>query len=359
MSVFDALSLGHEQVVFCQDATLGLKAIIAIHSTALGPSLGGVRMWPYRSEEEALKDVLRLSRGMTYKAAVAGLNLGGGKAVIFGDPARDKSEALFRAFGRQVESLGGRYITAEDVGTKVRDMAFIRMETRHVVGLSTELGGSGDPSPVTALGVFSGIQACLDAELGNDSLRGRSVAIQGLGNVGYHLARYLHQAGASLYLNDLDPERARLAQKEFGGHLVSTEELFELDVDVLSPCALGGILNDRTIPRLKARIVAGAANNQLEDEERDGRGLHARGILYAPDYVINAGGLINVYSELHHYPRERSLHEARSIRDVVSQVIQISRAERITPAEASAHLAEKRLAMAAHLRQFYTGGARN
>jgi leucine dehydrogenase len=359
MGVFEAIHLGHEQVVFCNDPEVGLKAIIAIHSTALGPALGGLRMWPYRSEEEALVDVLRLSRGMTYKAAVAGLNLGGGKAVIIADPAKDKSEGLFRAFGRHVESLGGRYITAEDVGTKVRDMAYIRMETKCVTGLSTELGGSGDPSPVTALGVFSGIQACLEAVYGNDSLKGRTVAIQGLGNVGYNLARYLRQAGATLYFNDIDHAREVALQKEFGGQIVSEEEFFGLEVDVLSPCALGGILNEETIPRIKAPIVAGAANNQLRDEARDGRALHDRGVLYAPDYVINAGGLINVYSEIHHYPRERALHEARSIRDVVSKVIQISKAERITPADASNHIAEVRLNMAAHLRKFYTGGSRS
>lgn len=359
MGVFDVLNQGHEQVVFCNDPAIGLKAIIAIHSTTLGPSLGGCRMWPYKSEEEALTDVLRLSRGMTYKAAVAGLNLGGGKAVIIADPARDKSEALFRAFGRHVESLGGRYITAEDVGTKVRDMAYIRMESKHVVGLSTEVGGSGDPSPVTALGTFSGIQACLEAVYGNDSVKGRSVAIQGLGNVGYSLARYLHQAGANLYLNDIDHDRERQAQKEFGGQIVRDDEFYGLDVDVISPCALGGTLNDETIPRLKAAIVAGAANNQLADEARHGKALNDRGILYAPDYVINAGGLINVYSELHHYPRERALHEARSIRDVVARVIQISRAERVTPAEASNHIAEVRLKMASHLRQFFTGGLRS
>ncbi len=355
MAVFEALTHGHEQVVFCNDPEVGLKAIIAIHSTALGPALGGCRMWPYHNEAEALTDVLRLSRGMTYKAAVAGLNLGGGKAVIIADPAKDKSEALFRAFGRHVQALGGRYITAEDVGTKVKDMAFIRMETKFVTGLSTELGGSGDPSPVTALGVFSGIQACLDAVHGNDSLKGRSVAIQGLGNVGYNLARYLHQAGATLYFCDINHERELAIQKEFGGQVVREEEFYGLEVDVLSPCALGGILNEETIPRIKAPIVAGAANNQLRDEVRDGRALHERGILYAPDYVINAGGLINVYSEIHHYPRERALHEARSIRDVVSRILQISRAERVTPSAASDHLAEVRLNMAAHLRRFYTG----
>ncbi|MFM7201417.1 MAG: Glu/Leu/Phe/Val family dehydrogenase [Myxococcota bacterium] len=355
MGVFELLKQGHEQVIFCNDPTVGLKAIIAIHSTALGPSLGGCRMFPYKSEVEALEDVLRLSRGMTYKAAVAGLNLGGGKAVIIADPQKDKTEALFRAFGRHVESLGGRYITAEDMGTKVKDMAYIRMETNHVVGLSAELGGSGDPSPVTALGTFSGIQACLEAVYGHDSLKGRSVAIQGLGNVGHHLARYLHQAGATLYFADVEVDRARQAQKEFGGHVVGLDEFFGLEVDVLSPCAVGGIFHEDTIPRLRAPIIAGAANNPLRDEQRDGRALHERGILYAPDYVINAGGLINVYSELHHYPRERALHEARSIREVVTRVIQISRAERITPTEASNHIAEVRLKMAAHLRQFYTG----
>lgn len=355
MDVFSALSQGHEQVVFCHDPEAGLKAIIAIHSTALGPALGGCRMWHYHDESEALNDVLRLSRGMTYKAAVAGLNLGGGKAVIIGDPAKDKSEALFRAFGRQIESLNGRYITAEDVGTKVRDMAFIRMETRHVTGLSTELGGSGDPSPVTALGVFSGIQACLEAVFGDDSLKERRVAIQGVGNVGYNLARYLHKAGAKLFVSDIDADREQACVREFQAEIVPEEELYSLDVDVVSPCALGATLNPETIPTIRAPIVAGAANNQLADEERDGKALHERQILYAPDYVINAGGLINVYSEIHHYPRERALHEARSIRDVVAKVIEISKSEGITPAEASDHLAEVRLKMSTNLRRFYLG----
>lgn len=354
MGVFEQIGegIGHEQVLFCNDPQVGLKAIIAIHDTTLGPALGGLRMWPYKSEEEAVRDVLRLSRGMTYKAAVAGLNLGGGKAVIFGDSATDKKEALFRTLGRHVESLGGRYITAEDVGTSVQEMTWIRMETKHVAGLAEDVGGSGDPSPVTALGTFAGIKACLEAKFGTESLKGRSVAIQGFGNVGYHLGRYLTEAGAKIFVCDIHKHREQLAVDEFGAEIIANEDFWGLDVDVLSPCALGGGLNDNTIPTIKAPIVAGAANNQLDDDERHDDMLMERGIIYAPDYVINAGGLINVYAEVYKLPRERALRDARNIQAVVGRVLAASKSQGITPSEAADHIAKERLYMGRRLQQF-------
>jgi leucine dehydrogenase len=337
---------GHESVLFCSDNEAGLRAIIAIHSTLLGPALGGTRMWHYASEAEALQDALRLSRGMTYKAAVAGLNLGGGKAVIIGDSAHDKSERLFRAYGRFVEALGGRYITAEDVGTNVQDMAYIRMETSHVVGISEEAGGSGDPSPVTALGVLSGIRACLDTVYGTPDLDGRRVAIQGVGKVGYALAELLHRAGARLTVCDVDPERVEAAVDAFGARVVDDEDFFGLEVDVLAPCALGAILNDETIPQIRAPIIAGSANNQLQDETRHGEALAEREILYAPDYVINAGGLINVYSEIEKTPESLALKRAEAIGDTIRRVIRLAHTEDVPTFEAAKRLADERLAAA-------------
>jgi len=347
MEIFPLLiPQGHESVAFFSDAVSNLKAIIAIHSTRLGPALGGVRMRPYKTEEAALLDALRLSRGMTYKAAVAGLNLGGGKAVIIGDPTSDKSEALFRSFGRAVESLGGRYITAEDVGTEVQDMAQIRLETSHVVGIPEEAGGSGDPSPATALGVLAGIKACVDFLLGSPDLKGCRVAIQGVGKVGYRLAALLHHQGAELFLCDAVAERAAAAAQAFHGYEVKEQDFFALPVEVLSPCALGGVLNDETIPRIRARIIAGAANNQLEDELRHSRALSSRGILYAPDFVINAGGLINVYSEVEKTPKALVLLRTEAIAETLRRVVTMAQAKSISTYETARRLAEERLAAA-------------
>lgn len=346
---FSAMSkYGHESVLFCSDKKTGLRAIIAIHSTVLGPALGGLRMWPYQSEAAALEDALRLSRGMTYKAAVAGLDLGGGKAVIIGDPEQDKTPGLFRAFGRYVEMLGGRYITAEDVGTQVGDMAYIHQETSHVTGISEAEGGSGDPSPITALGVLSGIKTCLDVVYGSPDLNGKRVAIQGVGKVGAALAELLHGEGAQLFVCDIDPERTQAMVDAFGATAVSDDAtcFFELDVDVLAPCALGGVLNDQTIPKLRAPIIAGAANNQLQNEARHSQALAKRGILYAPDYVINAGGLINVYSEIEKTPHSLALKRARAIGETVRRVIEIAQAEGICTYEAAQRLADERLAAA-------------
>ncbi|ADU51264.1 leucine dehydrogenase [Thermaerobacter marianensis DSM 12885] len=350
--VFDKLeAMGHEQVVFCYDRATGLKAIIAIHDTTLGPALGGCRMWPYASEEEAIVDALRLARGMTYKNAAMGLNFGGGKSVIIGDPRRDKSEMLFRAFGQFVDSLGGRYITAEDVGTGTDDMAYVAMETPHVVGLP---GRSGDPSPATAYGVFRGMKACLGEVFGDESFQGRVVAIQGMGHVGYHLARLLHEAGARLVVTDVDPERARRAAREFGAQVVSPEAIYDVECDVFAPCALGAILNDQTIPRLRCRIVAGSANNQLA-EPRHGEELARRGILYAPDYVINGGGVIHVADEYAPggYDRDRAFARVATIYDKVKAILTVAREQGITTAEAADRLAEQRIRDIAQLRRLH------
>ncbi len=335
---------GHEQVVFCSNKELGLKAIIGIHNTTLGPALGGTRMWNYANDEEALIDVLRLSKGMTYKAAVAGLNLGGGKAVIIGDSRTQKTEALFRAFGRFVEGLSGRYITAEDVGTSIKDMEYIMMETRHVTGVPIEVGGSGDPSPVTAYGTYVGIKACAKEVFGNDSLKDKKIVIQGAGgNVGKNLCNYLYKEGAKLFVNDLYKEKLKDIVTENKATILSDDELFTTDADVFSPAALGGIINDETIPKLKVKIIAGAANNQLENEEKHGKMLKDKGILYAPDYVINAGGLINVYNELEGYNRERAMKQASKIYDVIEKIIEISKRENIPTEAASRKIAEERI----------------
>ena len=342
----------YEQVVFCHDRASGLKAIIAIHNTVLGPALGGLRMWPYKTEEEALEDALRLARGMTYKNAAAGLNYGGGKAVIIGDPKRDKSEALFRAFGRYVESLNGRYITAVDVGTTVEDMDIIHEETDYVTGVSPAFGSSGNPSPVTAYGIFIGMKAACKEAFGTDDLQGKTVAVQGVGNVAYHLCKYLHEEGASLIVTDINKAAVQRAVSEFGAKAVDAEEIYSVSCDVFSPCALGGIINDETIPQLKAKVIAGSANNQLK-EERHGEMLHEKGIVYAPDYVINAGGVINVADELNGYNRERALKKVEGIYHSLTEIFKISKEENISTARAADELAERRIEQIARSRRQY------
>lgn len=348
---------GHEQVVFCSSKEAGLKAIIAIHDTTLGPALGGTRMWNYTSSEAALKDVMRLSRGMTYKAAVAGLNLGGGKAVIIGDSATDKNEMLFRTFGKFVDGLAGRYITAEDVGTNVRDMEYVRMETKYVTGISKALGGSGDPSPVTAYGVYVGIKACANEKWGNDSLRGRKIAVQGAGQVARYLCEHLYNEGAELYVSDIVESKVKRLLETVKAQVVKPEEIYEIDADIFAPTALGGIINDETIPKLKAGIIAGGANNQLEDEKRHGQMLMEKGILYAPDYVINAGGLINVANELEGYRQDRAMKQAESIYDVVKKIITISKQENIPTHVASNKIAEERLVQVGRIKKIYSGSS--
>lgn len=356
MNIFELMSNHqHEEVVFGYDRDAKLRAIIAIHNTTLGPALGGTRLWPYHSEAEALQDVLRLSRGMTYKAALAGLNLGGGKAVIIADPDKDKNEILFRAFGRVVEGLHGRYITAEDVGTSVLDMEQVRSETNYVVGISESLGGSGDPSPVTARGVYFGIKAAAEEVFQNKSLNGLSVAIQGFGHVGRFLAEFLHQEGARLYVTDIHEDRLEYAADQLGAEVVKPDAIYDVKADVFAPCALGAIVNDETIDRMQFRIIAGAANNQLAHSEKHGQVLHDRGVLYAPDYVINAGGLINVANELEGYNRDRALKQAEGIYSVVREIIQVSKDEGIPPHAASDRIALRRIEQVGKLtRRFIT-----
>ncbi len=340
MKLFDTIAgMGHEQLVLCQDAASGYRGIIAVHSTVLGPALGGTRFWNYATDEEAVVDALRLARGMTYKNAVAGLNLGGGKSVIIGDNKTVDREMIFRAHGRFVESLGGRYITAEDVGTSTADMDYVHMETDYVSGLA---GRSGDPSPVTAHGVFRAIQASAKERWGSDDLANKVVAVQGCGHVGYYLAKELHEAGAKLVVSDIDAERVKRVVSEFTARGVSSDEIYGVEADIFAPCALGAIVNDKTIPQLKVEIVAGAANNQLL-EERHGDALESRGVLYAPDYVANAGGVINVYSELAGWTSARSFRKADEIYETVRKVFEIARDERIPTYLAADRLAEQRI----------------
>ena len=343
-SVFSQLdAFGHQKVIYCSDPSTGLKAIIAIHDTTLGPALGGTRMQPYKSEHEALQDVLRLSRSMTYKSAITGLNLGGGKAVIIGDSRLHKSEALMRRFGRFIENLNGSFITAEDVGTNPRDMEYIRMETKHVTGIPESIGGSGDPSPVTAKGVFMGIKACLKEHFGNDSLAGKSIAVQGIGQVGENLVGLLRNENAKVYISDIDEDRLRQVAQKYGATAVANNNLFDLDIDVYSPCALGATVNTETINRLKCSIIAGSANNQLADEVVHGCMLLEKGIMYAPDYLINAGGLINCYSEIAGFNKKKTLQMAENIYDATRRVLQKSKLENIPTNEAANKIAEKRI----------------
>ncbi|WP_024890447.1 Glu/Leu/Phe/Val dehydrogenase dimerization domain-containing protein [Luteimonas huabeiensis] len=333
---------GHEQVVFCHNKDAGLKAIIAIHNTVLGPALGGTRMWPYKSEQDALNDVLRLSRGMTYKNAVAGLNIGGGKAVIIGDPATDKSEALFRAFGQFVESLGGRYITAEDVGIDVNDMEFVYRETEYVTGVHQVHGGSGDPSPFTAYGTMQGLLAALNRKFGNEEVGNYRYAVQGLGHVGLEFVKLLKERGAKIFVTDINKERVDRAVSEFGAEAVGLDEIYDVDADVYSPCALGGTVNEDTLPRLKAKIICGAANNQLATNEI-GDEVEKRGILYAPDYAVNAGGVMNVSLEIDGYNRERAMRMMRTIYHNLTRIFEIAERDGIPTYRAADRLAEERI----------------
>ncbi len=317
----------HEQVSFFTDEQSGLKSIVAIHDTTLGPAVGGCRMWNYASDEEAITDVLRLSRGMTYKNAVAGLKMGGGKSVIIGDSRQDKSPELFRAFGRAIHTLGGRYYSAEDVGINTQDIMIAHQETPYMAGLE---GKSGDPSPFTALGTFLGIKAAVKHQLGKDSLSGLKVAIQGLGNVGYHLCRHLHNAGAKLVVTDLNQQALQNVAKEFNATIVGLDEIYSQDVDIYAPCALGATINDQTINIIKASIIAGCANNQLA-ETRHGNLLRDKGILYAPDYVINAGGIINVSFESD-YSASKSTEKVEKIYNTLIDIFQAADTKKVQTA---------------------------
>lgn len=344
MDLFETIhQTEHEQVMFCHNKGAGLKAIIAIHNTVLGPALGGLRMWPYASEAEALNDVLRLSRGMTYKAAVSGLNLGGGKAVIIGDPAKDKSEALFRAFGRFVESMNGRYITAEDVGIDVNDMEYVFHETDNVVGVHQVHGGSGDPSPFTAYGTLQGIRASLEKKYGNADIGKYSYAVQGVGHVGYELVKLLRAEEAKVFVTDINEDNVKRCVEELGCEAVAPDEIYAVDADVYCPCALGGVVNEDTLPQFKFDIVCGSANNQLATNEC-GNALEEKGILYAPDYAVNAGGLMNVSIEFEGYNRERAMRMMRTIYYNVGRIFDISKRDKIPTWMAADRMGEERIA---------------
>jgi leucine dehydrogenase len=343
--VFGQLSFdNHEQIVFCNDKDTGLKAIIGIHNTVLGPALGGTRMWKYDNEWEALNDVLRLSRGMTYKSAITGLNLGGGKAVIIGDAKLDKTPELITKFGQYVNSLSGRYITAEDVGTTTPDMDLIREVTPHVTGISEAKGGSGNPSPVTAYGVFMGMKAAAKYQFGSDNLEGKKVLVQGTGHVGETLIDYLTKEGAKVFVSDIHLDKMENMVAKYGATIFNDPDIYAADVDIYAPCALGATVNDETIHKIKAKIIAGAANNQLANEKIHGQILKEKGILYAPDFLINAGGIINVYGEIVGYGKEEAMRRTENIYNTTLEIFSFAESKGITTHQAALSIAENRIA---------------
>ena len=356
MVVFDEVARhGHEQILYGFDKVSGLKSIIAIHSTALGPALGGTRFYPYESEEDALEDVLRLSKGMSYKAAAAGLDLGGGKAVIIGDPRTDKSERLFRAYGRIVDSLQGRYITAEDVGTTTTDMDMVRRETRWALGQSVAHGGAGDPSPVTARGLFAASRAIAQKLWGDSDLAGKRFAVQGVGKVGSAFVQLLVEARAEVIVTDAYGPAIQSAVENYGVKPVDPDDIYSVDCEIFSPCALGATLNPRTIPLLNCQAIVGSANNQLATDD-DADALMARNILYGPDFVVNAGGLHNVYDELQGYSKTRALHRVDSIYDATLNILDKAQELGVNPHMAAVQVAEERIKDIGDLRRFRRSG---
>ncbi|MHA7131327.1 Glu/Leu/Phe/Val dehydrogenase dimerization domain-containing protein [Algoriphagus namhaensis] len=343
-SIFGQITkMDHEQLVVCHDEATGLKALVGIHNTTLGPALGGTRMWPYASEEEAITDVLRLSRGMTFKNALAGLNLGGGKAVIIGNPSL-KNEAFLRRFGKFINGLAGRYVTAEDVNMNTSDMEYIAMETRHVTGLPEIKGGGGDPSPVTAYGTYMGMKAAAKKAFGSDSLEGKTIAVQGVGQVGKYLIDYLVKENANILISDIFEDKLQAISKKTGATIVDPNLIYDVDMDIYAPCALGATLNDDTISRLKCAVVAGAANNQLKDEDKHGKELQEKGIVYAPDFLINAGGVINVGAEyLGGYHRETVYAQTEKIYDTCLHILDKSEKEQISAQKAAMEVAKARI----------------
>lgn len=333
----------HEQVVFCHDKDTGLKAIIGIHNTVLGPALGGTRMWNYANEWEALNDVLRLSRGMTYKSAISGLNLGGGKAVIIGDAKTDKTPEMMKKFGEFIHSLSGKYITAEDVGTTTPDMDLIRDVTPYVTGISEARGGSGNPSPVTAYGVYMGMKAAAKHKFGSDSLAGKRILVQGTGHVGETLIDHLTKEGAIVEISDINEARMQEIAARYGAKIFSGSDVYSADVDIYAPCALGATINDETIEKLKAKVIAGAANNQLANEQVHGKILQEKGILYAPDFLINAGGIINVYAEIVGYDKAEAMRRTENIYNTTLEIFSFAEANGITTQQAAMLMAQKRI----------------
>ncbi|MEQ9442416.1 MAG: Glu/Leu/Phe/Val dehydrogenase dimerization domain-containing protein [Cyclobacteriaceae bacterium] len=342
----------HEQVVHCYDPATGLKAIVAIHSTELGPAMGGTRMWHYASDEEALTDALRLARGMTYKSAIAGLNVGGGKAVLVGDPQQLKNEAYLRRFGKFIDSLGGKYVTAGDVNMTLRDLEYIRMETRHVTGLPETIGGSGASSLITAYGVYMGMKAAAREAFGTDSLDGKKVAVQGAGAVGSKLIEYLTKEKALIFVSDVEEGKLQRISREFGAHIVSTEGIYDIEADIYSPCALGATLNDDTLSRLTCQVIAGGANNQLADEQKHGPLLQKKGVVYAPDFLVNAGGIMAVAAEYFgEYSKDYLFQKAERIYDVCRDVLKKAAQQQTDPHQVAKQMAEARIASIARLRQ--------
>ena len=342
--VFGQLSFdNHEQIVFCNDKDTGLKAIIGIHNSILGPALGGTRMWNYANEWEALNDVLRLSRGMTYKSAITGLNLGGGKAVIIGDAKTQKTPELMRKFGEFVHSLSGRYITAEDMGMETKDMDTVRDVTPYVTGISESRGGSGNPSPVTAFGVYMGMKAAAKYQFGSDRLDGKKIVVQGIGHVGETLVDYLTKEGALVQISDINESRLSDVSAKYGATIFTGNDLYSADVDIYSPCALGATINDDTVYRINAKVIAGAANNQLANENVHGPILQERGIVYAPDFLINAGGIINVYAEIAHYDKAESMRRTENIYNTTLEIFDYADKNKLTPQKAAMAIAENRI----------------
>ncbi|HRV54218.1 MAG: amino acid dehydrogenase [Flavobacteriaceae bacterium] len=343
--VFGQLSFdNHEQVVFCNDKDTGLKAIIGIHNTVLGPALGGTRMWNYKSEWEALNDVLRLSRGMTYKSAITGLNLGGGKAVIIGDAKTQKTPELMRKFAEFVHNLSGRYITAEDVGMETSDMDLVREVTPYVTGISEAKGGAGNPSPITAYGVFMGMKAAAKYKFGTDTLENKVVYVQGIGHVGESLVEHLTTEGANVVIADINEERLQAVSAKYGVDIYRGNNLYAETMDIYAPCALGATINDDTISTLKAQVIAGAANNQLAQEDKHGALLQQKGIVYAPDFLINAGGIINVYAELEGYGKKEIIRKTENIYNTTLEILSTAEVQNITPNQAALQIARNRIA---------------
>jgi len=342
--VFGQVSFdGHEQVVFCNDKDTGLKAIIGIHNTVLGPALGGTRMWNYANEWEALNDVLRLSRGMSFKSSISGLNLGGGKAVIIGDAKTQKTPELMRKFGEYVNSLSGKYITAEDVGMETKDMDTVREVTQYVTGISEEKGGSGNPSPITAYGVFMGLKAATKYRFGSDNLEGKKVLVQGIGHVGEVLVQHLTESGAIVTIADINEDRLNAVGQKYGAKIFTGDDLYSEEVDIYAPCALGATINDATIHKIQAKVIAGAANNQLANEVIHGTILKDKGILYAPDFLINAGGVINVYSELANLTRAQVMEKTENIYNTSLEIFKFAETNNITTHQAAMSIAQKRI----------------
>jgi leucine dehydrogenase len=342
--VFGQLSFDdHEQIVFCNDKDTGLKAIIGIHNTVLGPALGGTRMWQYGNEYEALNDALRLSRGMTYKSAITGLNLGGGKAVIIGDAKTQKTPELMRRFGEFVHSLSGKYITAEDVGMETSDMDIVREVTPYVTGISESKGGAGNPSPITAYGVFMGMKAAAKFKFGSDDLENKSVIVQGIGHVGESLVEHLTNDGAKVIISDINEERLEAVKAKYGAEIYRGDNIYTEKVDIYAPCALGATINDQTVNKIQAQIIAGAANNQLANELFHGRILKNRGIVYAPDFLINAGGIINVYAELENYGKAEIMRKTENIYNTTLEILNSAEKDKVTTLEASLAIAKNRI----------------